>query len=74
MKLEALDIPAAKRVHVWVEDEQRYGLISVIRRYWTLQGYRPTVPYQTKFEWGYVYGALDVVTGQAAFLSTPTVS
>jgi len=69
-----LAIPAEKRVHVWVEDEHRYGLISVIRRYWTLKGQRPTVPYQTKFQWGYVYGALDVVTGQAAFLYTPTVS
>ena len=59
---------------MWVEDEHRYGLISVIRRYWTLKGHRPNVPYQTKFEWGYVYGALDVVTGQAAFLYTPTVS
>jgi hypothetical protein len=57
-----------------VEDEQRYGLISIIRRYWTLKGQRPTVPYQTKFAGGYVYGALDVVTGQAAFLDTPTVS
>jgi putative transposase len=59
---------------VWVEDEHRYGLISVTRRYWTLKGQRPTVPYQTKFEWGYVYGALDVVTGRAEFLYTPTVS
>ena len=57
-----------------MEDEHRYGLISVIRRYWTLQGYRPTVPYQTKFEWGYVYGALDIVTSQATFVYTPTVS
>jgi transposase len=73
-KLEALAIPAEKRVPVWVEDEHRYGLISGIRRYWTLKGQRPTVPYQTKFQWGYVYGALDVVTGQAAFLYTPTVA
>jgi putative transposase len=73
-QLEALAIPAEKRVRVWVEDEHRYGLIRVIRRYWTLKGHRPKVPYQTKFEWGDVYGALDVVTGQAAFLYTPTVS
>jgi hypothetical protein len=73
-QLEALAIPAAPRVHVWVEDEHRYGLISGIRRYWTLKGDRPNVPYQPKFEGGYVEGALDVVTGQAAFLYTPTVS
>jgi hypothetical protein len=57
-----------------VEDEHRYGLISVSRRYWTLPGYRPTVPYQTKFAWGDVSGALDVVTRQATLVYTPTVS
>jgi len=72
-RLEAMRISVDKRVRVWVEDEHRYGLISVIRRYGTLKGLRPKVPYQTKFEWGYVYGALEVGSGQAEFLYTPTV-
>ena len=46
-RLEALTISVDKRVRVWVEDEHRYGLISVIRRYWTLKGLRPKVPYHT---------------------------
>ncbi len=73
-RLEAMRISVDKRVRVWVEDEHRYGLISVIRRYGTLKGLRPKVPYQTKFEWGYVYGALEVGSGQGEFLYTPTVS
>lgn len=73
-RLAALPIPAHQRVRVWVEDEHRYGLISVVRRYWTLKGLRPTVPYQTKFEWGYVYGALELGSGQAEFFYAPTVS
>jgi transposase len=73
-RLEALDVPVDCRVHVWVEDEHRYGLISVLRHCWTLKGHRPTVPHQNKYEWGYVYAAADVVTSRSEFLYTPSVS
>jgi len=72
--LAALEIPVGRRVQVWIEDEHRYGLIRVTRRCWTLQGHRPTAPYQTKYPWGYVYGAANLVTGGAEFLYTPTVN
>ncbi len=73
-RLEALDIPPDRSVHVWVEDEHRYGLISVLRRCWTVKGYRVTVPRQNKYQWGYVYGAADIVTSNIEFLYAPTVS
>jgi transposase len=73
-RLEALDVPEGQAVHVWVEDEHRYGLISVIRRCWTIKGHRVTAPRQMKYEWSYVYAAADIVTGNAEFLHTPTVS
>ena len=73
-KLNALEIPSNQPVCIWVEDEHRYGLISHIRRCWTLTGHRVTVPYQTKYQWGYIYGATELMTGKAAFLFTPTVS
>jgi transposase len=73
-RLEALDVPEDQAVHVWVEDEHRYGLISVLRRCWTIKGHRVTVPRQMKYEWSYVYAAADIVTGNAEFLHTPTVS
>lgn len=63
-----------KKLYVWVEDEHRYGLNSVTRRVWTLQGHRPVVPYQKKREWEDLYGALEVGTGRAEFLYTPGVS
>ena len=50
-KLNTLEIPPNKPVCIWVEDEHRYGLISNIRRCWTLAGHRVTVPYQTKYQW-----------------------
>jgi len=57
-----------------VEDEHRYGLISFIRRCWMLRGHRCTAPYQTKYEWAYVYAAAEIVTGNLQVLYTPTVS
>ena len=54
--LLALDIPLDKRLRVWIEDEHRYGLISTVRRCWTLKGHRPTAPVQMKYQWGYVSG------------------
>jgi hypothetical protein len=53
-------------VQVWVADEHRYGLIPVVRQCWSLRGLRPTAPYQTKYEWGYLYSALEVDGENAA--------
>ena len=72
--LEELSIPDDQDIHVWVEDEHRYGLISVIRRCWTIKGHYPKAIHNNKYEWGYVYGALGLVTGKAEFIYTPTVS
>ena len=73
-KFQELDIPAYIPVRIWIQDEHRYGLISTIRRCWTLRGHEVRVPYKAKYQWGYVYGALEFVTGNAEFLYTPTVS
>lgn len=72
--LKALNVPVDRVVHIWVEDEHRYGLISVLRRCWTLKGHRPKAPHQNRYEWGYVYAAADIVTSRTEFLYTPTVS
>jgi len=62
-------------VRLWVADEHRYGLIPVVRKGWTLRGVRPTVPYRTKYEWAYLYSALEVDGQNAAeFLCLPEVS
>jgi transposase len=73
-RLEALSIPDDREIQVWVEDEHRYGLISVIRRCWTIKGHCPKAIHNDKYEWVYVYGALNLVTGKSDFIYTPTVS
>jgi transposase len=72
--LEELSIPDDREIHVWVEDEHRYGLISVIRRCWTMKGHYPKAIHNNKYEWVYVYGALNLVTGKSDFIYTPTLS
>ncbi len=57
-----------------MEDEPRYGLISFIRRCWTLKGHRGTAPYHPQYEWGYVYAAAEVVTEEMQVLYPPPVS
>jgi transposase len=74
-RLRSLNVAGGKRVRLWVADEHRYGLIPVLRKCWTLRGLRPTAPYQTKYEWGYLYSALEVDGKNAAqFLCLPEVS
>ncbi len=57
-KLVELGVDTQRPFRLWVVDEHRYGLISTLRGCWTLRGVRPTAPYQTKYQWGYVYGGL----------------
>ena len=73
-KCEALGIKAGSRVKVWVMDEARFGLHTEMRRMWTLRGSRPVVSKQIKYEWDYLYGSLEVVSGEAHFAHIPGVS
>ncbi len=74
-KLKSLNVAGGRPVRLWVADEHRYGLIPVVRKCWTLRGLRPTAPYQTKYEWGYLYSALEVDGANACeFLCLPEVS
>jgi len=74
-KLKSLNLAGGKTVRIWVADEHRYGLIPVVRKCWTLRGLRPKAPYRTKYQWGYLYSALEVDGHHdAQFLCLPTVS
>lgn len=73
-KLNGLNLPKGSRVKIWVQDEARYGLHSAHRRCWGLKGVRVVKPAQQKYEWSYVYGALEVVEGGGVFCYLPTVT
>ena len=59
-ELAALPLVADRPVRVWMADEHRFGLISVVRRCWSLRGVRAHTPNHTKYQWGYLYSALEV--------------
>lgn len=65
-RLCQLQLPAGRRVRVWVQDEHRYGLISHQRRCWGLRRVRPHALYRTRYEWGYAASALEVEGGDEA--------
>lgn len=73
-RLSALGVPDGSRVRVWVMDEARYGLHDRPRRCWGLRGLRLAKRMQMDYEWGYIFGALDVIGGESEFLIMPSVS
>jgi putative transposase len=73
-RLEKLALPKDKPVKVWVADESRFGLHTQSRRCWALRGQRVVIPQQQRYQWEYVYGALEVVQGGAEFCFLPSVS
>lgn len=74
-QLKRLNVAGGRPVRIWVADEHRYGLIPVVRKCWTLRGLRPCVSYQTKYEWGFLFSALEVDGEHACeFLCLPEVS
>ena len=73
-KLEALGLEAGSRIRLWMMDEARFGLHTQVRRLWALKGSRPVVTAQIKYQWDYLYGALDVLGGEAHFCQIPSVN
>ena len=72
-KLQALDLPKEKKVSLWVYDEMRYGLHPLLRKMWSLVGHRVVAPVNRRFDWGYLFGAMEVSTGKGEFLYTDGV-
>ncbi|MFY8216801.1 MAG: winged helix-turn-helix domain-containing protein [Chthoniobacterales bacterium] len=73
-KLESLELPAGSRVKLWMMDESRFGLHTELCRLWACNGQRPVVTRQIKYQWDYLYGSLDVISGQAHFFQIPSVN
>jgi putative transposase len=72
--LEKLHLPKDRAVKIWVADESRFGLHTQSRRCWALRGQRVVLAREQRYEWEYVYGAVEVVEGLAQFRYVPSVS
>lgn len=63
-----------KHVAVWFQDEARIGQQGTLTRVWAERGSRPRAVRQTEYEWAYVFGAADPVSGKSSALIAPTVN
>lgn len=57
-----------KNVRVYFMDEARFGQQGTLTKMWAPTGSRPTVVKQTKYEWVYLYGAVDPLAGDSSAL------
>ena len=55
-------------------DESRFGLHTVVRRCRGLRGERVVKPFPQRSDWEYLYGAVDILTGEPVFCHLPAVS
>ena len=74
VNLEMLNPAKDRPVKIWVADESRFGLHTQSRRCWALRGQRVVLAREQRYEWEYVYGAVEVVEGLAQFQFLPSVS
>ncbi len=56
---------------MYVMDESRFGLLSIVRRCLTSRGVKPIVPYQHRFKNFYLFGAYSPSSGDHFTLELP---
>ncbi len=59
---------------MWFQDEARVGQQGTLTNVWAARGSRPTVVRQTEYEWIYLFGAVNPLTGESSALLAPTVN
>jgi DDE superfamily endonuclease len=66
--------PHGRRVRVMFMDEARFGQQGTLTRVWAPKGSRPTAIKQTRYEWVYLYAAVEPETGFSSALVAPSVN
>lgn len=63
-----------QHIAVWFQDEARIGQQGTLTRVWAERGSRPRAVRQTEYQWAYVFGAVDPLSGKSSALISPTVN
>lgn len=66
--------PHEQKVRVWFMDEARFGQQGTNTHVWAPTGSRPSAVRQTRYEWVYLYTAIEPATGESAALLAPNVN
>jgi transposase len=62
------------RIRVFFMDEARFGQQGTLTRMWAKRGSRPTAVKQTRYEWVYMYAAVEPASGASVALQAPHVN
>lgn len=65
--------PSGGKVRVFLMDEARFGQQGTLTNVWAPRGSRPVAVKQTKYEWVYLYAAVEPATGDSTALLMPYV-
>lgn len=61
-------------MRVFFMDEARFGQQGTTTRMWARTGSRPTAVKQTRYEWVYLYAAVEPATGASVALQAPNIN
>ena len=64
--------PCGGTVRVFFMDEARFGQQGTTTRIWATTNSRPTAVRQTRYEWVYLYAAIEPSTGESVALLATT--
>lgn len=65
---------AFQRVRLFAGEESRLGLLPILRHRITLKGVQPIAPVAHRFDFLYLYGAGEPLTGESFFLECPALN
>ena len=65
--------PHGGKARVFFMDEARLGQQGTLTRVWARTGSRPAAVKQTRYEWVYLYAAVEPATGESVALLAPNV-
>lgn len=57
-------------VRIWIADEARFGLQPCLKRAWSMRGVKAHKNSKIRYDWRYIWGALEVDGSDSAYLYT----
>ena len=66
--------PTLPQVRLFCQDESRLGLLPVVQRRITSCGVKPVALVDSQYDWFYLYGAVEPLTGDGCFLELPRLT
>ena len=61
-------------IRLFCQDESRFGILPVVQRRITTCGVKPVATVDYQYDWFYLYGAVEPLTGDGLFLELPRLT